>query len=210
MDNDSATARPAVPGAAESLKRQHPGDVHAGRLAHHYGWVLRRMLLRYSERGLDASDIEDAVGDVCLALLRRGRFVDDRAWLIAAASNRCRSVYDERARRARVCSDALETAEFGRVDQEPDERPSELVQDAVQRLDEFQREVIVAHYFDGASLLEIARRSGATRKRVRWACECALKRLRVELSSSGAELADGCDVPTLRARRDSTHALSRR
>lgn len=208
MDNDSDSQRVHAPAGADPAATAPLGEFDAERLARSYGWVLRRMKLRFTERGLDSCDVEDAVGDVFLAILRRGRFVDDRAWLIAAASNRCRDLRARRTRRDRFGSDALDSATDARLERTGEKEWLVSLHDTLRNLDEFQQEVIVAHFFEGASLLEIARRNGATRKRVRWACERALSRLRVQMSAAGTGQARRCDEATLHARRESARESS--
>lgn len=205
MDNDSDLVRSHAPAVADGSAIAPFGASDIERLARYYHWVLRRMKLRFTERGLDSCDVEDAVGDVFLAILRRRRFVDDRAWFIAAASNRCRDLRARRARRDRVSSEVLDSAPDSRCEGEM-EWPASL-RDTLAKLNEFQHAVIVAHFFEGESLLEIARRNGATRKRVRWACERALLRLRIELSVRGADLGERCDRAAAREGRQSERSI---
>ncbi len=188
MENCKIVERPE-PSTSRATTLESPGnrDIHAARLARHFSWVRERMLLRFGERGVDPADIEDSVADVFVALLQRSSFVDDRAWLIAAASNRCRSLCRDRARKHQVESDAIDTVPCA-CELEPSDEPSlECVARAVGRLDELQREVVLAHYWRGVALTEIARRSGATRRRVRWVLERALLRLRLELRATSLE-----------------------
>ena len=181
MGNDSDLLRVPACASVDRSTTTPLGEFDAERLARHYNWVLRRMKLRFTERGLESCDVEDAVGELFLAILRRRRFVDDRAWFIAAASNRCRSVGARRTQPDRVRSDVLDSVSDSRLEGAL-EWPKSL-HEALGKLPEFHRAVIVAHFFEGASLLEIARRDGKTRKRVRRACERALTQLRVELNA---------------------------
>lgn len=120
-------------------------------------------VLRFARRRVPAADAEDVTAEVFRITARQlqGRQVTDlrRAWFIAVA----RTVIVDRWRqeqRNRRRQGALETAALARRDGGP---PSEVIDrlfDALARLEESQRRVLVLKYVERATTREIAETLG--------------------------------------------------
>jgi RNA polymerase sigma-70 factor (ECF subfamily) len=144
-------------------------------------WLARlaRRLVR------DAAAADDLVQETWLAALRAGRAAPHapRAWLGAIARNlasKARRGQQRRERRERVAAREEASAQSPEALLEKAEAHRSLV-DAVLRLDEPYRGLVLLHEFEGVPLAEIARREGVPQGTVRWRMQEARKRLRAAL-----------------------------
>lgn len=137
------------------LVAMDPGPIELDELFAHGGWV-RRLAARLVR---DAASADDVAQEVWVAALRtppRER-IDLRAWLAAAVRNASRSLHRTEARRVEREQRALD-------DREVDD-PANFVQraeshrllvDLVLALDEPQRSLVIAHWFEGLTLAAAA------------------------------------------------------
>jgi RNA polymerase sigma factor (sigma-70 family) len=147
---------------------------------------LRRPALR---GGLDLHDIEDAIQETWIQAWIGGAESRSRGWFLAVARNRCRRALRQRGARQRVeCSD--ERSNFSTVDPSAGGTDDiggvgEQLARALLELDVYQRQIVELHFFEGLSVLEVARRSGSSRKRVRGALTRALRSMRFSVRECG-------------------------
>jgi RNA polymerase sigma-70 factor (ECF subfamily) len=154
-------------------------------------YTLARYLMR------DPHDAEDAVQDACLRALRyfdTFRGGDARAWLLAIVRNRCLSLRDERRgrrdRSAVVFDEALHSDE---TDTEPADAATlrmatrEALEDALRRLPEEFREVIVLRELQEMSYREISEITGVPIGTVMSRLSRARQRLQHALGRESAE-----------------------
>ncbi len=155
----------------------------------HVDWLRSRLRRPALRGGLDAHDIEDAIQETWIQAWIRGAESKSRGWFLAVAWNRCRrALRQRRARRSVECGgerldlSALDPAAFER-----DETGGvgEPLARALLELDVYQRRIVELHFFEGLSVLEVARRSGSSRKRVRGALTRALRSMRFSVRECG-------------------------
>jgi RNA polymerase sigma-70 factor (ECF subfamily) len=154
-------------------------------------YTLARYLLR------DPHDAEDAVQDACLRALRyfdTFRGGDARAWLLAIVRNRCLSLRDERrGRRDRSAVVFDETQHSDESDAEPTDAATlrtatrEVLEDALRRLPEEFREVIVLRELQEMSYREISEIVGVPIGTVMSRLSRARQRLQHALGQESAE-----------------------
>jgi RNA polymerase sigma-70 factor (ECF subfamily) len=158
--------------------------------AEHVDWLRSRLRRPALRGGLDLHDIEDAIQETWIQAWIRGAESRSRGWFLAVAWNRCRrALRQRRARRSVECGDertdlsALDPSTFG-----PDDTGGvgEPLARALLGLDVYQRQIVELHFFEGLSVLEVARRSGSSRKRVRGALTRALRSMRFSVRECGA------------------------
>jgi RNA polymerase sigma-70 factor (ECF subfamily) len=140
-----------------------------------------------------ASEVEDVVQDVFVAVLRHARSFDGRSslatWITSIAVNRCRSLRRRFGARVRAMAAVLARARRSGVACAADEAAirgdeSERVREAVRRLKAADREVIVLHYLEHAGVEEIAGILGVSRNAVEVRLHRARGRLKALLESS--------------------------
>jgi RNA polymerase sigma-70 factor (ECF subfamily) len=154
-------------------------------------YTLARYLMR------DPHDAEDAVQDACLRALRyfdTFRGGDARAWLLASVRNRCLSLRDERrGRRDRSAVLFDETLHSDETDAEPTDAATlrmatrEALDDALRRLPEEFREVIVLRELQEMSYREISEITGVPIGTVMSRLSRARQRLQHALGRESAE-----------------------
>jgi RNA polymerase sigma-70 factor (ECF subfamily) len=154
-------------------------------------YTLARYLMR------DPHDAEDAVQDACLRALRyfdTFRGGDARAWLLAIVRNRCLSLRDERrGRRDRSAVLFDETLHSDETDAEPTDAATlrmatrEALDDALRRLPEEFREVIVLRELQEMSYREISEITGVPIGTVMSRLSRARQRLQHALGRESAE-----------------------
>jgi RNA polymerase sigma-70 factor (ECF subfamily) len=154
-------------------------------------YTLARYLLR------DPHDAEDAVQDACLRALcyfDTFRGGDARAWLLAIVRNRCLSLRDERrGRRDRSAVVFDETQHSDESDAEPTDAATlrtatrEVLEDALRRLPEEFREVIVLRELQEMSYREISEIVGVPIGTVMSRLSRARQRLQHALGQESAE-----------------------
>lgn len=154
-------------------------------------YTLARYLMR------DPHDAEDAVQDACLRALRyfdTFRGGDARAWLLAIVRNRCLSLRDERrGRRDRSAVLFDETLHSDETDTEPADAATlrmatrEALDDALRRLPEEFREVIVLRELQEMSYREISEITGVPIGTVMSRLSRARQRLQHMLGRESAE-----------------------
>lgn len=167
------TSSDAVDGFVRSLH-----DRHAGAL---YGYALRRLG--------DRAAAEDAVQDALVAAWRHQDQYDpargsERQWLFGIARN---VVADRRRRDRRRALRAVPGVASEAVDDDDLERVVEasLVVDALAALSPEHRSVIVAAYYDGQSVHEMAARFGVPEGTVKSRLHYGLRALRAGLEETG-------------------------
>ncbi len=142
---------------------------------------LSAMLARTSG---PAADVEDLLQKTFLHVHRaRADYEPSRAfrpWVYTIALNVRR---EETRRRARKRETSLEASEFLEPAVGPDARTSEqrAVQQALMRLGESQREVVVLHWYEGLSFPEIGEMLGASTSAVKVRAHRAYQELRALL-----------------------------
>jgi RNA polymerase sigma-70 factor (ECF subfamily) len=154
-------------------------------------YTLARYLMR------DPHDAEDAVQDACLRALRyfdTFRGGDARAWLLAIVRNRCLSLRDERrGRRDRSAVVFDEMLHSDETDAEPTDAATlrmatrEALDDALRRLPEEFREVIVLRELQEMSYREISEITGVRIGTVMSRLSRARQRLQHALGRESAE-----------------------
>jgi RNA polymerase sigma factor (sigma-70 family) len=155
------------------------------------GWI-RRLAQRLL--GGDDGGAEDVTQDVLAAALERrpqltGHELGLRAWLAKVTRHRASRIRTQALRR-RAVPIAEVDAPLGRADDEPPEAVARLefhkrLVDEVLALPEPYRGVVVARFFEGLDVEEIARRRGASDAAIRKQISRAVGRLRDRLERSG-------------------------
>jgi RNA polymerase sigma factor (sigma-70 family) len=125
-------------------------------------------LLRKAERILqNRADAQDVVQSLFVELLQTPQPREDFAYLYRAVTNRCLNLIRDQATRARLLREhdillrgpVRTTCETRSID-------LELLTKLVAALDEAHAEVLICHYFDDMSQVEIAELLGTSRKTV--------------------------------------------
>ena len=176
---------PIARGREEEVRRE------ARRLVDTYGNLAMRLAYTYLGSRQDAEDVSQDV--LCKLICRQRPFESpehEKAWVIRCTANACK---DELRSAARSRNVAL-TAAGEVADQSP--QVEELVEKselpgrvtaAVMRLSPPYREAVYLHYYEGMSIRQIARATGATEAAV----TKRLSRARAELRKSLEEKSDG-------------------
>lgn len=104
------------------------------------------------------ADAQDAVQETLLRYLEKGPAFRDaeheKAWLLRVAANRCRDMLRFRSRHRSLDPDTLEIA--------APEAPDKSILEALTRLPEKFRLVLLLHYVEGYKVEQIAKTIGAT------------------------------------------------
>ncbi len=185
-------ARSGAQGSRGSLESTELASFEAVILPHlDAAYTLARYLMR------DPHDAEDAVQDACLRALRyfdTFRGGDARAWLLAIVRNRCLSLRDERrSRHDRSAVVFDETLHSDESDAEPTDAATlrmatrEALEDALRRLPEEFREVIVLRELQEMSYREISEITGVPIGTVMSRLSRARQRLQHALGRESAE-----------------------
>lgn len=120
-----------------------------------YGDRLYRLCFLMLQNEADA---QDAVQETLLRYLEKAPAFRDaeheKAWLLRVAANRCRDMLRFRSRHRSMDADTLELAA-------PD-APDKSILDALTRLPEKFRLVLLLHYVEGCKVEQIAKTIGAT------------------------------------------------
>ena len=185
-------ARDGAQRSRASLESTELASFEAAILPHlDAAYTLARYLMR------DPHDAEDAVQDACLRALRyfdTFRGGDARAWLLAIVRNRCLSLRDERrGRRDRSAVLFDETLHSDETDAEPTDAATlrmatrEALDDALRRLPEEFREVIVLRELQEMSYREISEITGVPIGTVMSRLSRARQRLQHALGRESAE-----------------------
>lgn len=166
------------------------GDELAARqLVERYRHPLFGLLYRFSR---NAADAEELFQEAFLRVLKASKRFDPtrrfKPWLYTIALNLAR---DRASRRAHPASPELRAAE-GLPDVDPTEYEADWIRradllDALSRLSDPHREVIVLKYFEGMEEAEIAESCAIPRGTVKSRLHHALINLRENLTRAGAE-----------------------
>jgi RNA polymerase sigma-70 factor (ECF subfamily) len=125
-------------------------------------------LLRKAERILqNRADAQDVVQSLFVELLQNPSPREDFAYLYRAVTNRCLNILRDQATRSRLLREhdgllrgpVRTTCEERSIDMQ-------LLTRLVNELDEAHAEVLICHYFDDMSQVEIAELLGTSRKTV--------------------------------------------
>ena len=137
-----------------------------------------------------ASDVEDVVQDVFVAVLRHAGRFDGRSslstWITSIAVNHCRSLRRRLAARVRAMAAVFRRARRSGAAHAADESAirdddAERVREAVRQLRPADREVIVLHYLEQADAAEVAAILGVSKNAVEVRLHRARARLRALL-----------------------------
>ena len=124
-------------------------------------------LVRKAERILRSrDDATDVVHALFVDLIQRRTSAVDLPYLYRAVTNRCLNLLRDRSTRARLLAENPTVAPVARVRCDDVVIGGELLGRLVDRLDEGQREVLIARFVDDLTQDEIAEHLGVSRKTV--------------------------------------------
>jgi RNA polymerase sigma-70 factor (ECF subfamily) len=124
-------------------------------------------LVRKAERILRSrDDATDVVHALFVDLIQRRAGAVDLPYLYRAVTNRCLNLLRDRATRARLLAENPTVAPVARVRCDDVVIGGELLGRLVDRLDDGQREVLIARFVDDLTQDEIAEHLGVSRKTV--------------------------------------------
>lgn len=176
---------PIARGREEEVQRE------ARRLVDTYGNLTMRLAFTYLGSRQDAEDVSQDV--LCKLICRQRPFESpehEKAWVIRCTANACKDELRSAARSRNVALTAAGEVADQSAQVEDLVEKSELpgrVTAAVMRLSPPYREAVYLHYYEGMSIRQIARATGATEA----AITKRLSRARAELRKSLEEKSDG-------------------